>query len=210
MRDAKGNIKVRDVPYYAGVAPRARILSFKVLDQNGAGYTSQVIQALDYIIEHKEQLKIPKTMTTGGAEVKALAAQTSEAWIAFARIGNPNHRALPVWPAYATTQRATMVFDAPASKVVNDPGRRARALDFARLIGQEGQCFDRVTTGSPWPRYYARRLRGRNPRRRSRSWRLRRPQGAGPPGADRRQAASAFAFLRRHRADPSWSDRPGH
>ncbi len=71
---------------------------------------------------------IPKTMTTGGAEVKALAAQTSEAWIAFARTGNPNHKALPTWPAYATAPRATMVFDAPAAKVVNDPGRAEREL----------------------------------------------------------------------------------
>ncbi len=75
-----------------------------------------------------DNTQIPKTMTTGGAEVKALAAQTSEAWIAFARTGNPNHKALPTWPSYTTAQRATMVFDAPASKVVNDPGRAEREL----------------------------------------------------------------------------------
>lgn len=44
------------------------------------------------------------------------------------RTGNPNHKGLPTWPAYATAQRATMVFDAPASKVVNDPGRAEREL----------------------------------------------------------------------------------
>jgi para-nitrobenzyl esterase len=75
-----------------------------------------------------DNTQIPKTMTTGGAEVKALAAQTSEAWIAFARTGNPNHKGLPTWPAYATPQRATMVFDAPAPTVVNDPGRAEREL----------------------------------------------------------------------------------
>jgi para-nitrobenzyl esterase len=71
---------------------------------------------------------IPKTMTNGGPEVKALAAQTSDAWIAFARTGNPNHTGLPTWPAYTTAQRGTMVFDAPASTVVNDPGRAEREL----------------------------------------------------------------------------------
>jgi len=71
---------------------------------------------------------VPKTMTSGGAEVKALAAQTSDAWIAFARSGNPNHKGLPTWPAYTTAQRGTMVFDVPASKVVNDPGRAEREL----------------------------------------------------------------------------------
>ena len=78
---------------------------------------------------------IPTTMTTGGAEVKTLAAQTSEAWIAFARSGNPNHKGLPTWPAYTTAQRGTMVFDAPASRVANDPGRveRDRWASLARI-----------------------------------------------------------------------------
>jgi para-nitrobenzyl esterase len=70
---------------------------------------------------------IPKVMTTGGPEVKALAAKTSEAWIQFARSGNPNHKGLPNWPAYTTAERATMVFD-NACKIVNDPGSEERKL----------------------------------------------------------------------------------
>ena len=70
---------------------------------------------------------IPKVMTTGGPEVKALAAKTSEAWIQFARSGNPNHKGLPNWPAYTTGERATMVFD-NACKLVNDPGSEERKL----------------------------------------------------------------------------------
>ena len=58
QRDNKGNLKLQDVAFYEGVAPRARILAFKVLDENGAGYTSQVIQALDFIVENKDRLKI--------------------------------------------------------------------------------------------------------------------------------------------------------
>jgi para-nitrobenzyl esterase len=70
---------------------------------------------------------IPKVMTSGGPEVKALAAKTSEAWIQFARSGNPNHKGLPNWPAYTTGERATMVFD-NACKLVNDPGSEERKL----------------------------------------------------------------------------------
>ena len=70
---------------------------------------------------------IPKVMTTGGPEVKALAARTSEAWIQFARSGNPNHKGLPNWPAYTTGERATMVFD-NTCKLVNDPGSEERKL----------------------------------------------------------------------------------
>jgi serine protease AprX len=52
MRERNGSMRVRDVAFFAGVAPQARILSFKVLDQNGAGYTSEVIAALDYIVDN--------------------------------------------------------------------------------------------------------------------------------------------------------------
>jgi para-nitrobenzyl esterase len=70
---------------------------------------------------------IPKVMTAGGPEVKELAAKVSEAWIQFARSGNPNHKGLPDWPAYTTGERATMVFD-NTCRVVNDYGSEERKL----------------------------------------------------------------------------------
>jgi para-nitrobenzyl esterase len=68
---------------------------------------------------------VPKHMTTGSPAEKALAAQTSGAWIHFARTGNPNHDGLPNWPAYTTKDRATMVFNTEC-KMVNDPGGEER------------------------------------------------------------------------------------
>ncbi len=50
-------------------------------------------------------------MTGGGKEAYALADKVSKAWINFARTGNPNHKGLPQWPAYNTTNTATMHFD---------------------------------------------------------------------------------------------------
>jgi len=70
---------------------------------------------------------IPTEMTKGGPEVKTLAANTSGAWIQFARSGNPNHKGLPNWPAYTADQRATMLLDT-SCKLVNDPGSDARKL----------------------------------------------------------------------------------
>ena len=42
----------------------------------------------------------------------ALSAQMQDAWIAFAKTGDPNHEALPAWPRYEATHRSTMVLDA--------------------------------------------------------------------------------------------------
>lgn len=68
---------------------------------------------------------VPQTMTTGSPVEKELAARTSEAWIAFARTGNPNHKGLPDWPVYETRNRATMVFD-NTYETINDPGSEER------------------------------------------------------------------------------------
>lgn len=44
--------------YYAGIAPRASIVAFKVLDRTGAGYTSDVIQAIEFILANQWLLQI--------------------------------------------------------------------------------------------------------------------------------------------------------
>jgi para-nitrobenzyl esterase len=50
-------------------------------------------------------------MTGGGPEPMALAERVSDAWINFARKGNPSHPGLPPWPAFSKDTNATMVFD---------------------------------------------------------------------------------------------------
>lgn len=49
---------------------------------------------------------------------KALSEKMMDSWIAFARTGNPNHAAIPKWPAYNSNTRATMFFGTEC-KVVN-------------------------------------------------------------------------------------------
>jgi para-nitrobenzyl esterase len=68
-------------------------------------------------------------LTGGGAEAKALADRVSDAWIAFARTGNPNTPKLPSWTKYNSTDRPTMVFNSQ-SAVVNDPIRDQRLAIF--------------------------------------------------------------------------------
>ncbi len=60
--------------------------------------------------------------TGGGPAARALAAKVSGAWVQFARTGNPNHGALPRWPAFTTKKGATMIFDNTCA-VVENPDR---------------------------------------------------------------------------------------
>jgi para-nitrobenzyl esterase len=63
----------------------------------------------------------------GGPKPAALADKMSDAWIAFARAGNPNTPKLPQWPVYNVQVRPTMVFN-DECRVVNDPGGAERHL----------------------------------------------------------------------------------
>ena len=61
-------------------------------------------------------------MTADYPASRAVAARMSDAWIAFARDGDPNHPDLPKWSPYSLDERATMIFDDECT-VVSDPYR---------------------------------------------------------------------------------------
>jgi para-nitrobenzyl esterase len=81
---------------------------------------------------------------TGGIP-DGLRDQMMDAWIAFAKTGDPNHPGMPSWPAYDTTDRPTLLFDttdeAPLTELVNDPAGDERAF-------WDGVPFDGVTPTS--------------------------------------------------------------
>ena len=79
-----------------------------------------------------DNVKISARMTGGGADAMALADKVSDAWIAFARTGDPNTPKLPQWPAFEARDRATMVIN-NTSKVVNDPLREERLAMFQAM-----------------------------------------------------------------------------
>ena len=61
----------------------------------------------------------------GGSQVtgpgaRSVAARLSDAFIAFARSGDPNHPGLPAWTPYRLPDRETMVFDVEP-RLENDP-----------------------------------------------------------------------------------------
>lgn len=65
--------------------------------------------------------------TGRSADRKALSERVQDAWIGFARSGDPNHPGLPQWPAYRPETRATLVFDA-TTKVEKDPQAEQRSI----------------------------------------------------------------------------------
>ena len=139
------SIKLAERKFHQGKAPvymylfawRSPALGGKM----GAPHTVEI----PFVFDNTD---IPKVMTTGSPAEKELAAKTSEAWIQFARSGNPNHKGLPNWPAYTTKDRATMVFD-NTCKVVNDPG--ARSESSGRVSSGWPNCA--VRTGLVYARF---------------------------------------------------------
>ena len=72
------------------------------------------------------------SMSGKGEEQQKIADMMSEAWLAFARSGDPNHPGLPTWSPYDAERRATMVFDVEPA-LVDDPRRRELDLIDAAL-----------------------------------------------------------------------------
>ncbi len=50
-------------------------------------------------------------MTGGGSRARALSSIVSDAWIQFARTGDPNHAAMPAWAPCSREKVPTMIFD---------------------------------------------------------------------------------------------------
>jgi para-nitrobenzyl esterase len=74
-------------------------------------------------------------LTADAPTAPMLADKVSDAWLAFARSGDPNTRGLPNWAAFDSVRRPTMVFDND-SVVVDDPiGAERRVMFEAKAYG---------------------------------------------------------------------------
>ena len=95
---------------------------------------------------------VAASMTGGGEDARALAAKVSDAWINFARSGDPNHAGLPKWAAFRPEQGACMIFD-NRCEVKNDPDRAERqALEQNARSTSAGPIVDDALNlrGTPW------------------------------------------------------------
>ena len=80
---------------------------------------------LPFVFNNLDHWSAP--MLDGGdpATMATLATRVQDAWIAFARGGDPSHSALPAWPRFGQAAREVMLLDAEPG-VRNDPAGRAR------------------------------------------------------------------------------------
>jgi para-nitrobenzyl esterase len=69
-----------------------------------------------------------ENMTGGGPRPRALSDKVADAWIAFARSGNPNHSGIPTWTPYDARRAASMIFDDTPALALDPDGPELRAI----------------------------------------------------------------------------------
>ncbi|MDB5457737.1 MAG: carboxylesterase [Caulobacter sp.] len=84
-----------------------------------------------------DNLDAPGSKTGTGPAARKVADQMSEAFLAFARTGDPNCAAIPTWEPYTLPKRATLVID-ETSAMVDDPRREERELFSVAPFLKEG------------------------------------------------------------------------
>ena len=84
-----------------------------------------------------DNLDKPGSKTGTGPAARKVADQMSQAFLAFARTGDPNCAAIPRWEKYDLPRRATMVFN-ETSAMVDDPRREERELFAVAPFLKEG------------------------------------------------------------------------
>jgi para-nitrobenzyl esterase len=96
---------------------------------NGGKLRSMHGMEVPFVFDHVDNCSF---MNGRGADRYALAGRMADAWVSFARTGNPNHPGLAQWAAFDGTRRSTMVFDTECRAVSDPYGEERRALDAYR------------------------------------------------------------------------------
>jgi len=110
---------------------------------NGGKLRSMHCMEIPFVFDHVDNTTF---MNGRGADRYALAERMAEAWVSFARTGNPNHPGLADWPAFDSTRRSTMVFGTECRAVSDPYGEERRALDVYRAAGSTNST--RTASGS--------------------------------------------------------------
>jgi para-nitrobenzyl esterase len=83
---------------------------------------------LPFVFDHPDAMSF---MIGKDATRAPLAAAMSEAWVSFARTGNPSHPGIPSWTPYNPAGWPTMVFGRSVELVADPHGDERRAIESA-------------------------------------------------------------------------------
>ena len=84
---------------------------------------------LPFVFDHPNDISF---MTGSSAARTNLATAMSEAWVSFARTGNPSHPGIPSWTPYNPTTWPTMVFGSSVDLADDPHGEERRAMEKRR------------------------------------------------------------------------------
>ncbi len=113
-----GSIRIADAKAQGTASPVFMyFFTYQMAGRAGHGYEIQ------FVFDNVRQ-----PVTRPSASRQQLADAMSEAWIAFARDGDPGHMGLPKWSAYSPPERATMIFGRGECTVAHDPDAPTREL----------------------------------------------------------------------------------
>jgi para-nitrobenzyl esterase len=90
------------------------LFTFEIGGRAGHGYE------IPFVFDNIE------AMFPTSASRQKLAAEMSDAWIAFTRTSDPSHPGLPAWPNYKAGDRATMTFNRGECTTLHDPSPDVR------------------------------------------------------------------------------------
>jgi para-nitrobenzyl esterase len=113
------SIRVAERAAEAGMTVYAYEFCWRYPETGRAGHVVEV----PFVFDSMREDLLPAPAVEGA---RALARTTSGVWAAFARTGRPEHPALPPWPSYTVSERATLRLDLE-SAIEYDPRPAARA-----------------------------------------------------------------------------------
>lgn len=64
-------------PYFAGVAPEAKLVGVKVLDENAYGNSTHILDGIEWVLDHKTEYKIVEAVLTFGSAYVDVAVETA-------------------------------------------------------------------------------------------------------------------------------------
>lgn len=102
-------------------------------DRDGDAARLRAFHTLDIPLVFHNNTR-PGSRTGGGAAMQQLSDTMSDALLAFARHGDPNHAGLPQWDGYGLERRQTMVFDTQSRQQDDPRGGERRLYQQAPFI----------------------------------------------------------------------------